>query len=278
MKAKLIGSNLVDEDIELLELEEKRRKLAKNDFTKKDWDQYKKIKQQIKEIAYTPAGIFDDARFGHLRKGSELNLELLKEWRSRKMAEQKKEELKRKKENEEKESKKEPESLSSLMATLEDTLKEKELTVLTKIYCEEKKHEEIADELDISKKYSYCLLSNARKEIEEKYDLEKVVEMLEEADVSELEIKKVEAQKEAPEDELEEDEGVAKEEPEEQPREDDQDKPKGIFINFDDAATENDIDEIAGLITRIKGVSHISENNPKVEELKRKISSLMDNF
>ena len=205
MALQLVGNKLTEDDIELLKLAEERKGLYKcikdeNLDQQERQDLFKKyqvINRKIKDIAYTSAGIFDDARFGHLRKGSELNLGLLKEWRSRKMAEQKKEELKRKKENEEKESKKEPESLSSLMAKLEDILKEKELAVFTKIHSKGKKHEVIADELDITKKYSYCLLSEARRKIKEWYDLDKVAEILEETNVSSSEFEELKKDQEA---------------------------------------------------------------------------------
>jgi hypothetical protein len=88
--------------------------------------------------------------------------------------------------------------------------------------------------------------------------------MLEETNVSSSEFEELKKDQEAT--------------PEEQPQEDDQDKQKGIFINFDDAATEDDVDEITGLITRIQGVSHISEKSHEIEELKKEISSIIDRF
>ena len=251
MAVRLVNNYLTDKDIELLKLEEKKRELynrIKNDTDlgqdekQKLFKWYKQLRDEIKEIAYMSTGLFNDAEYGHLLKGNKLNLGLLQKWKVMNVEELTTEEL---------------------AEELNDILKEKEFAVFTKIH-EDKSHEEIANELDITKEYSYCLLSEGRRKIKDLYDLDKVAEMLEETNVSSSEFEEVKKDQEAT--------------PEEQPREDDQDKPKGIFINFDDEATEGDVDEITGLITRIKGVSHISENNPKVEELKSKISSLMNKF
>ena len=244
MAVRVVNNYLTDKDIELLKLEEKKRKLynrIKNDTDlgqdekQKLFKWYKQLRDEIKEIAYMSAGLFNNAEYGHLLKGNKLNLGLLQKWKAMNVEELTTEEL---------------------AEELNDILKEKEFAVFTKIH-EDKSHEEIANELDITKKYSYCLLSEGRRKIKDKYDLDKVIEMLGKIFTDN-------------------NDSETEEEPEEQFN--NEINYKGVFVAFDDDLETDDVEQISQLITRIQGVSHISENNPKVEELKSKISSLRDKF
>jgi len=280
---RLVGNKLTDEDIALLKLVEKKNQL--HDYIKKgDLDQeqkqklfaeYKEVRKRIKDKAYTPAGIFDDTKFGHLRKGGSINLELLKEWRMRKVEKMTTEEL---------------------VVELKSILNEKEFKAFVKSNIEEKHYKEVAAELDISDSYSCTLKKNAESKIKKKYDVDKVIEKLEDANFS--------IDEEAPDEEETEDvdqqekelsqednkaihdavgkiftdanDSETEEEPEEQSN--DENKPKGVFVAFDDDLETDDVEQISQLITRIQGVSHISNNSHEVEEIKEELVSILNRF
>jgi predicted DNA-binding protein YlxM (UPF0122 family) len=245
MVVRVDNNYLTDKDIELLKLEEKKRELynrIKNDTDlgqdekQKLFKWYKQLRDEIKEIAYMSTGLFNDAEYGHLLRDRKLNLELLKEWRLNQMEEMTAEEL---------------------IENMKGLLSEKEFSVFIKFFLEYKGYEEIIDEMDISKSYGYDLKSRAKKKIKDKYDLDKVIEMLGKIFTDD-------------------NDSETEEEPEEQFN--NEINCKGVFVAFDDDLETDDVEQISQLITRIQGVSHISESNPKVEELKRKTSSLMDKF
>lgn|GEM_PF-3301287 len=271
MAVRLVGNKLTDDDIALLKLVEKKKQLY--DYIKKgDLDQeqkqklfaeYKEIRKKIKDKAYTPAGIFDDTKFGHLRKGGSINLELLKEWRMRKVEKMTTEEL---------------------VVELKSILNEKEFKAFVKSNIEEKHYKEVAAELDISDSYSCTLKKNAESKIKKKYDVDKVIEKLEDANFSieEEETEDVDQQ----EKELSQEDNKAIHDAVAEVFEDDNDSEteeenselKGVFVAFDDDLETDDVEQISQLITRIQGVSHITNKSHEVEEIKEELVSILNRF
>jgi len=254
LAVQLVGNKITKQDINLLQLEEKKRKLNRQIVRNEElsykekqklFQKYKQIKRRIKEIAYTPVGLFNDTQYGHLLRDGKLNLDLLKEWRLNQVEEMSAEELPKK---------------------LKRILSKKEYCCFLGVNRDNKTQAEMARELDVAQGTVSYYMKQARRKIKKKYDLNEVVEMLEEVEVRDNSI-------EAPSEEVEESKEI---ESKEQSKE--EKKPKGIFVAFDDDLEGNDVSQISELITRIEGVSHIAEKSHEVEELKREVASILDRF
>jgi len=167
-------------------------------------------------------------------------------------------------------------AMEALVENLKESLGEKEFGIFVKFYLQDKDYSQIIKEMEISKKYAYSLKARAKKIIEEKYELSKIIKKLKNEDISEN-IANISHKKESESTDNEPTEQIEKEDVSEVEGEENKGAKKklGVFVAFDDA--EN-AEQIKQLITMIDGVSHISEKSHEVEELKQEVASILDNY